>query len=494
MATFQTDIYYSYALEDNQVNESAIGWVDSFRKFLELLLNQILGYSPKILNYKNQEKPKASYIETNAIFIAILSPNYVLNSSCLEELNEFCILAQKNNQLAINGQNRIFKVTKLPVETQQQPTKIANYISYDLFQTDQNSQTVSEVIDFLNQGTTGKRFWLKLVDLAFDISLLLKDIKQKENFGILVDNLEKKCVYLAETGSDLQLHRDNIKRELIRHGFQVLPHVVLPRNLVELEVFIKQDLARSVVSIHLIGDDYGHLLENSSKSVLDVQNKLAAEHATVQQLINENNPFHRLIWISPDAKLEDDKQKIFIDNLRRELEENAGSEIFHSPIEEFKSIVLGDLIESKKILGSRHKTVGNLKNQVVLYLIYDKMDAYDARKLAANLNNQDVKVLESRIEGSLYDMRETHLEYLMLCDFAIIFVGKANNLWVQMKYLDLLKAPGLGRNKKYLPKAIYLNKSADDRASDFGKYDILISNSETDLEQLISEFRFEMKQ
>ena len=53
------------------------------------------------------------------------------------------------------------------------------------------------------------------------------------------------------------------------------------------------------------------------------------------------------------------------------------------------------------------------------------------------------------------------IENLRNFDAAIIYKGKVNDQWVRMKVLDLLKAPGFGRNKPIRGKAIVSESSLD---------------------------------
>ena len=58
-------------------------------------------------------------------------------------------------------------------------------------------------------------------------------------------------------------------------------------------------------------------------------------------------------------------------------------------------------------------------------------------------------------EGELLELRKHHIENLKNLDAAIIYKGKVNEQWVRMKVLDLLKAPGFGRKKPIIGKAIF---------------------------------------
>lgn len=59
------------------------------------------------------------------------------------------------------------------------------------------------------------------------------------------------------------------------------------------------------------------------------------------------------------------------------------------------------------------------------------------------------------------EVRRKHIENLRRFDGAIILKGKVNDQWVRMKVLDLLKAPGFGRNKPIQGKAIVSQNNLD---------------------------------
>src|SRR5690606_14855059 len=62
--------------------------------------------------------------------------------------------------------------------------------------------------------------------------------------------------------------------------------------------------------------------------------------------------------------------------------------------------------------------------------------------------------LQPEFEGDLLELRKKHVENLKNFDSAIIYQGVVNEQWVRMKVLDLLKAPGFGRKKPILGRAI----------------------------------------
>ncbi|MFN0050007.1 MAG: hypothetical protein ACKVOU_12870 [Cytophagales bacterium] len=489
---FTFDIYISYALKDNHQTDSQAGWVSNFQRFLETLIFQIMGEKPSFLNYESQEKPAKSELVKVAVFVCIVSPEYVKSESSIEEIDDFFNIANTNGNLFVNGKERVLKVVKFPVPMLEQPTKVANLLEYDLYQTDSITGQPNEFVDFFNIEAQ-RKYWLKIVDLAYDISAILKSNRKRSVAQQDYSIYNEKNVYLAESGFDLQLHRDSIKRELTRHGFRVLPDHALPTNLLELELAIKKDIERSRLSIHLVGDSYGEYAPTSPKSILEIQNKLAGDHSIISSG-SANSRFSRLIWISPDAKLDNDKQKMFIDNLRRDLEANEGAEILQSPIEDFKMVVLGELLDLNIEKLKRETILSGQINQDKknIYLIFDNVDRIEAQKIADFLNYKGYQTILPSFEGELLELREIHLNNLKQCDAALIYIDKVNDLWVQMKFLDLLKAPGLGRTKQELFKALVLGKDVKNRAGDLNKFDAPVfeinDNIENSLAGFIKEF------
>ena len=78
-------------------------------------------------------------------------------------------------------------------------------------------------------------YWTKLDDLAHDIADLLTILE-----GRAPETAPSACrrregtVYLAETSSDLKDQRDAIQRELLGHGYTVLPDRAAPARRVRM--------------------------------------------------------------------------------------------------------------------------------------------------------------------------------------------------------------------------------------------------------------------
>lgn len=286
-------------------------------------------------------------------------------------------------------------------------------------------------------------------------------MRQKQKLNIF----KRKSIYLAETGHDLSIQRNIIKRELQRHGYIVLPSHTLPTSYSELERSVKKDLEECSLSIHLIGSAYGEIPEGTDISIIDIQNRLASEVTAAKRQRKED--FSRLIWISTNLKSASDRQKAFIDNIKRDTEAQEGAEILQNPLEDFKNIMREELIESQERQGQEEYTGRSI------YLLHDRIDTNEVKPYLELIEKSGFRVLMPAFEGELLEVRKRHIENLRNLDGAIIFRGKVNDQWVRMKVLDLLKAPGFGRKKPIQGKAL-LSSSTSSSLESFKSQDLTV--------------------
>lgn len=438
---FDIDVLIVFAEKDNDANKNELGWVSQFKKFLELMLNQVLGEKSTILLKADYDSKATPTMEKVGVLVPILSKEFVQSGQCLDLLETF----SRANMLVEKGRNRIFKVFKTPLSVQEQPPRLRDLIGYDMYQLDPDSGEIREYTDYFSTEAE-RQYWMKMVDLAYDIYDTLVFLKDDEGRVETRNIFKRKTIYLAETGHDLSVQRNIIKRELQRHGYVVLPNQTLPGNVNELEKLVQRDLNESNLSIHLIGSSYGEIPEGSERSVVDIQNKLAAEKSARVKASGEE--FTRLIWISPTLTNASEKQKAFIESIKRDVEAQEGAEILQTPLEDFKNIMREELVES----GER-KVTEDVSGRIV-YLMHDRVDDHDVKPLKEAIEKSGFKVVLPEFEGELLELRKKHIDNLRNFDAAIIYKGKVNEQWVRMKALDLLKAPGFGRKKPIIGKAI----------------------------------------
>lgn len=466
---FDIDVLIVFADGDNQpLKKNDLGWVSQFKKFLGLMLNQVLGENANIMlkaEYDNMISPKLNNV---GVLVTILSRDFIQSGKCLDHVEAF----YKGLENVPKSRNRVFKVFKSPLVTAEQPPRLRELLGYDMYQLDPDSGEIREYTDYFSTEAE-RQYWMKMVDLAYDIYDTLVFLKDDSATTEVKNIYKRKTIYLAETGHDLSVQRNIIKRELQRHGYVVLPNQTLPGNLSEFEQIARKDLAESNLSIHLIGSAYGEIPTGSDRSIVDIQNKLAAEKSLKAKENKED--FTRLIWISPNLANASERQKNFIENIKRDVEAQEGAEILQTPLEDFKNIMREELVESEERRGTEE-----LAGRSV-YLMHDRIDVHDVKPIKEVLEKSGFRVLVPQFEGELLELRKHHIENLKSFDAAIIYKGKVNEQWVRMKALDLLKAPGFGRKKPIIGKAILTAPGSSMNVESFRSQNLRVIESDPDL-------------
>src|SRR5260221_5215678 len=436
----EIDVLITFAEKDNETEKkSEQGWVTQFRKFLELMLFQVLGTKPVIVIKSEFDTATAPAMDNASILVAVLTRDFVQSGRCLDLVETF----YKNT--SNSPFNRVFKVLKSPLTLQEQPPRLRDSIGYDMYQLDAETGQMKEYSDFFSQEAE-KQYWMKLVDLAYDIHESLLMLKQGELKAELKNIYKRKTIYLAETGHDLSVQRNIIKRELQRHGFIVLPNHTLPARVEDLDREVRKDLQECSMSVHLVGNAYGEIPEGADRSIVDIQNKIASEVAVAKRQTKDE--FSRLIWIAQNLKNASDRQKSFIETIRRDTEAQEGAEILQNPLEDFKNIMREELIDSQD------RNSAESTDSKSIYLVHDRVDHAEVEPIRDVLEKSGFKVLVPAFEGELLEVRKKHIDNLRNFDGAIIYKGKVNDQWVRMRILDLLKTPEFGRNKPIQGKAL----------------------------------------
>jgi len=434
------DVIIAFAEKDNESpSNKELGWVTQFKKFLELMLFQVLGEKPNIVLKEEFDSMTASTMDNAAVLVSVLSKEFIESGRCLDTVESFY------KATADTQANRVFKVMKTPLSNTEQPPRLRDLIGYDMYQLDTETGMMKEYADFFSEEAE-RQYWMKMVDLAYDIHETLIYLREGETNTEVKNILKRKTIYLAETGHDLSVQRNIIKRELQRHGYIVLPKQTLPNQSSELESMVKKDLEKCSLSIHLVGSAYGEIPEGANQSIVDIQNQLAADLSIAKKSRNED--FSRLIWISPNLKNASDRQKSFIDSIKRDVDAQEGAEILQNPLEDFKNIMREELLESNERMAHEES------NGKSIYLVHDRVDEQSVKPYRDAIEKNGFNVVEPVFEGDLLTVRKNHIDNLRSLDGAIIFKDKVNDQWVRMKVLDLLKAPGFGRKKPILGKAI----------------------------------------
>jgi len=467
------DIFISYAHVDNEsLTEGQKGWISQFHRTLEIRLRQLLGENPNIWRDQKlsgtdifDEKIINAFDQTR-LMVSIVSPRYINSEWCNRELKEFHDRAEGGDGVRVGEKSRIIKVVKTPVENDGGGAhQIFNsLLGFEFFDMDPDTGRVREFNEEF--GHEAKRNYLERVyDLAHEISGILKEMGGSNKSADPTTNKTGRVVYLADVTSDLKAERDRIRRELLERGHTVLPDRPLPLEADEATELITEYLSRSHLAIHLIGSRYGIVPEGGDVSLIELQSSLAAKRS-------EQDALPRLVWMAPDNEPDSDRHTQFIDGLQNSSEGMATTELLIGQIEEVKNQALKRLVvEEKPAEEIKPDTPAPGQEQddgeKRIYLICDQQDEEAIEPLEDFLYDAGYEVKIPQFDGDEDAFVQAHQDNLKFCDGVLIFFGECSGQWVDMKLMDLLKAPGYGRTKPLTAKAVYVGPPENRRKSRF---------------------------
>ena len=429
---FEYDIFLSYKTSDEEV----LGWIDNFKSHLSKVLSQLFNKDIKIITSKEISNSSEIMMTTGA-FVSIVTKDYLSDSVENSYLSEFNKISQGK---------RIFKVTKENISSDSQTEILKQSVAYDFYHTDLSHNEKIDQDKFFK--TEAERlYWLKVVDIAYAIYNTTVP-EQSEN---KLKNISK-SVFVAEVSSDQIKHRDTVMRELQYHGYNVLPFKTLPNNKIDFEQTVKDAVSEAKLSIHILGEKYGEKLPDSDISKVEFQNKIVTD-------VTKKTGIERLIWINPELKEFEDAQNVFLENLKKDIEELEGAELVQTPLEVFKTVVINKInSDSKRSSGSSDNGKSNAKS---IYIINGQEDAENIKSLEDWVKSNGYEVINSDFDTKQGNLVEKHRQNLVDCDGAIVYYAHSNPQWIRMKMQDLVKAPGFGRTKPMNFTAVYSTLDED---------------------------------
>ena len=479
---FAHDIFISYGhLDDINPFGEEKGWIDLLHERLMVLVGQALGYEPNIWrdghNLQGNDELGGAIgegVTQSLLLVPVISPRYVQSDWCNREMEAFCAGEAPANEAAPGFRSRVFKVVKTPLPEhlkKLEPAPIKNLIGYQFYAQDEATGLQTE----FSPDPTDKQYWRMLSRLVADITKTLIEFKHNSGeggvdveYGLVAcattepvaTPTASKLVYLAETTSDLAKERELVRDELLQRGYGVLPEQKLPLEEVkQTENTVRAALARCALSVHLVGSRYGSTPEDDARSVVRIQEQLAAEQSAA------NPAFLRLLWIpqglmTPALEITDDRQKTFVSELQNRI--TAGAELLQTTVEDLKTRIVEKLSPPKATVPDERRS--KLKQ---VYLICENSDRSLIRPIKEYLFKQNLEVI-TWLDGSGTDtLMDYHRKNLRECDAALVYFGSGDEPWVRKNLEDLEKAYGYGRESDWLANAVYVGAPESEQKDDF---------------------------
>ena len=466
---FEQNLFISYAhIDDQPLTPGQQGWITRFHATLEAILSMRMGRKAKIWRDEKLQGNDVfsdeivTQFNQTAILVSILTSRYLKSEWCGREVREFCASAQRSGGLVIDNKSRVFKVIKMPVDTQESlPAAMKDVLGYDFFTVkdgtplELDSAYGQEYAQLYNQ---------KVAKLAWDVAQMLKTL---EDEGSASDNdgkddrngLQtpgKPAVYLAECSYDRKQARELVEGELKRLGYPVLPDKRLPADEAEYVAAVESLLARCALSIHLVSEKYGAVPDGpTAKSVGIHQNELAIARSRSGRLA-------RLIWLPEGTRSEQASQQAFIDALHHDADAQFGADLITGDLEELRAAVhatLKKLEQPEPGEPERDATLAQAADKQsarLIYLICDEKDRKATIPIRKLCKQKGLDVALPAFEGDASQVRKANQQLLAACDGVLLFYGAGDEAWKRTVDNELKRMPGYRGGKAPPARHTYL--------------------------------------
>jgi len=488
------DIFISYAhLDDRPLTEGQKGWITKFHRILEVRLGQLLGEEPQIWRDPKLagndvfDRSIAGEFRKARVMVSVMTPRYMKSEWCVRELSGFVDAAEENDALQLEDKSRVFKVVKTPIATDEIPDKVRTIIDgllgFNFYDLDPDTGRIVEFDDVFGKEAE-QNYYARIFDLAHELSGLLKRLRTEPGAEPAYQAKRVgKTVYLATTTSDCDPERDKLKRELIERGYEVLPAGSLPIEMNAIEERVRDEMGQSDLVLLTIGGRYGLVPEDSEESVPVMQARLSAQ-------LDASRNVPRILWFPRGMDTDDRRQAEYIQSIRQDRKLNQQAEIIADELDVVRNTVLELLTTEKKPLEQKSPATADAIDAAAkssVYLIYDATDEQQVEPLEDYLFEQGLEVMVPEFEGGEEHITRVHRDKLARCDAALIYFGNGTRAWVETKLMDLMQAPGYGRETEWVAKSVYIGPPEDRRKKRLKTHFAEIIQAESAFDQAVVE-------
>ena len=266
----------------------------------------------------------------------------------------------------------------------------------------------------------------------------------------LESNMQDVKVFFACVAEEMKAYKDNLVKELENYGCVVLNAEDCVENIENTRDIIEQ----CEVAIHILSDrDYG--INSSGKGIEESQIHYSVQHLLSQKLISEasESDFRIYAW-HPRSNSQDIYEEERIPTHLKKIQQLDEVDLLRTNFEDFKVYLVKKIEEDYEEEVDEFYIKGS--NREGIYFLYDSSDQTQAEEYIEYLSKRGYTVFTPMFDNDIMAVRQMHTNCLKKFDIAIIFSDKASINWVNMKIMDILKSPGLGREKPIIGKAVFI--------------------------------------
>jgi len=266
-------------------------------------------------------------------------------------------------------------------------------------------------------------YWEKITDIAVEIVDKYSEANKKK----------KGKIFLAQTDNSQSADRDNLGRDLVELGYEVLPNKQFSLDYNECNQQIEQQLKDCILIIHPIPLVYSKYFADKGVSIIEQQSILSSKYSAEKQ-----NDVNRIIWIPTDFDITDEENQIFVEKIQRDQDQAKNTLVLKVTLEELKKIY-------RKLLSGeyKHQVENNLPD---VYVVADDDDEKRSESIIKSAQSPEMAV-KTNFKGITYHQ---HLNYLANSKVVVINYTSDNEPWLTMKVNDIYKSKGMGDSKPFI--------------------------------------------
>ncbi len=415
-------IVIQYSATDDLPRRDNDGWVTSFQKALQLRLNQLSHQPPQVCN--EVEESGETEKDPVDVTLSIYSPN------------------RPPSHDAMIHSRRVFRVFKSFIDHQIHKTALESFCGYLFYRLDVDTGAISPL-----EPDSSKEFsacyWSRLDDLAHD---LMETLSDGESGAIPAS--EPMTIFVAHASEDLSEERNTVIRELKQYGHRVVPEHMPILDEAAFQGEVESLMARSNLSVHLVGRRYGEPPQGSKRSMMELELLLASQQCRV-------NALNSLIWIRPDLVLEDMRQRRFLDQAW-DASAHGCADIYQGSLVEFMEILFRRLQDEAGVQRNE-----NLAQGPDLLVVGHPFHGDDCRSVAEVLGELDSELQVALSFGEDEDSLQFHQASLVSSEAVLFLLPQGAESWLDVHLLELRKAVGYGRQRPFRAIGVCYGGSGD---------------------------------
>lgn len=454
-ALARSDVVITYAnLDDQPLLAGRPGWISQLHQNLQVRVAQLSGKQVAVVKHSDRsastetEAEVLKQIPNAKTVVSVLSPPFAHSNGCRRIVESFWKTATDSGQFEVGHRSRLLNVIKTPVAVDELPQELrvlyTGLVPYEFYERDPQTGRLRE-FDEAFGSIALQRFHERVYDVACDISHVLKYLGDAGHTSVM-RTANPKTIFLAATTSDLEPHRDQLRRELTELGHAVIPKQPLPLVASELVAVVQNCLEQADIAIHFVGEYFGLVPEATDLSMVALQNQVAARFC-------DNASLKRLIWIPKGLQPRDERQTSFIRQLQADPRAVTGAELIADTLENLK-VLLRTRWEREQ--AARDKPPPPVTGAPRVYLICDQQDEAAIEPIEDFFYGQGIEVSLPGFEADESEVQQIHVQNLCDCDAVLIYYGAAGMHWVDFKIRDLQKAAGYRDSRPVPVTAVYL--------------------------------------